>query len=157
PNAPEGKQVGYIQKAGSIYRDFNFAAAGSYVVDFKSSQRPNYPSQTLKVYCDNILIGTITPSTASFQPYSTAAFAVTAGNHQIKFVGQSDVQDATAFVDDVKITPLSTKQVVGVFESPVMSPNGWQYNPTTNNDGWIYSMQASGGSGVARNGSIFNN
>ena len=42
PNAPQGSQVAFLQKTGSISQAVNFATAGSYVISLSAAQRANY-------------------------------------------------------------------------------------------------------------------
>ena len=53
---------------------------------------------------DGNVVGTFTPSSTSYQSYSTATFTVTAGAHTITFQGlDSAGGDNTAFIDGVSI------------------------------------------------------
>lgn len=99
PTAIEGTQNALLQNSGSFYQDFNFAD-GSYKVSFYAAQRSGN-TQTIRVTCDGVIIGTITPSSStSFGLYYTNGFTVTAGTHRIKFEGTA-APDNTAFIDKV--------------------------------------------------------
>lgn len=149
PNAPEGIQCGFIQNSSTIHQDVSFAA-GTYKLTCYAAQRPDGSQQSLTVKIDNENVGTIYPTTSSFQSYSTSNFYVTAGVHRITFTG-TNVTGQTAFIDNVQLVHRPTELSTGGFESPALSPSAFQYNPTPT--GWTYSSY----SGIARNGSAFNN
>ena len=64
PNAPQGSQVAFLQKTGTISQVVNFAAAGSYVISFSAAQRGNYgtSNETVEVLVDGTVVGTFTPT-----------------------------------------------------------------------------------------------
>lgn len=101
--APEGTQTAFLQGDGTIYQDFTFAA-GIYKVNFLAAKRSsNTQTQSINVYCDALMIGTIIPtSSSSYGSYSTNGFSVTAGTHRIKFVGVLS-SDNTTFIDKVSL------------------------------------------------------
>ena len=109
PTAIEGTQNALLQNSGSFYQDFNFAD-GSYKVSFYAAQRSGN-TQTIRVTCDGVVIGTITPSSStSFGLYYTDGFTVTAGSHRIKFEGTA-AADNTAFIDKVSLVFGGNKRV----------------------------------------------
>ncbi|NDP22956.1 MAG: T9SS type A sorting domain-containing protein, partial [Paludibacter sp.] len=111
PTAPDGIQTAVIQGSGSFYQDFTFAA-GSYKITFYAAYRPiNTNTQSINVYCDDVLIGIIVPtSSASYGYYSTNSFTVSAGSHRINFAGVLSTDNST-FIDDVNL-------VLGGFKAP---------------------------------------
>ncbi len=107
PPAPQGSQVAFLQGTGSFTQSVAGWAAGSYVLTFDAAQRENYQAsqQNLNVLIDGSVVGTFTPSSTSYQSYSTAVFTVTAGTHTITFQGlDSAGGDNTAFLDAVTIS-----------------------------------------------------
>jgi len=58
--------------------------------------------QVVEVYIDSVLIGTISPSGISYEKVSLAPWAVTAGNHILKFKGTTP-DDSTVFLDDIAV------------------------------------------------------
>jgi hypothetical protein len=106
PNAPEGTQVAFLQGAdGTISQSVTFVA-GTYAVHFLAAQRGtfNQGGQTFRVLVDGNVVGTFTPSSASYAVYKTAAFTVTAGPHTLTFEGQNPKDgDNTAFIDMVSV------------------------------------------------------
>ena len=89
PPAPQGVQVAFLQGTGSFTQSVTGWAAGSYVLTFDAAQRGNLgvSQQNLEVLIDGSVVGTFTPSSTSYQSYSTLAFTVTAGTHTIEFQG----------------------------------------------------------------------
>ncbi len=116
PTAPEGTQTAFLQRAGQIYQEFTFVA-NSYKLSFYAAYRPtNTQTQSINVYCDDVLIGNIVPSSStSFGYYSTNSFTVTAGTHRIKFVGDLTT-DNTTFIDNVNF-------LLGGHKSPELTTN----------------------------------
>ena len=106
PPAPQGVQVAFLQKTGSITQTVAGWAAGTYVLTFDAAQRANggLSLQDFNVLIDGKVVATFTPSGTSYQSYSTAAFTVTAGTHTISFQGLNSAGgDNTALLDDLTI------------------------------------------------------
>jgi hypothetical protein len=102
PNAPEGKQVAFLQGTGLIRQTISFPA-GSYQVSFDAAQR-SFNVQNFQVLIDGRVIGTFTPSGFQYQSYSTSNFTVSVGSHDLTFQGlDSNGGDNTAFIDLVTI------------------------------------------------------
>ncbi len=107
PPAPQGSQVAFLQGTGSFTQSVAGWAAASYVLTFDAAQRGNFgvSQQNFNVLIDGSVVGTFTPSSTSYQSYSTAAFTVAAGTHTITFQGlDSAGGDNTAFIDAVTIS-----------------------------------------------------
>ena len=105
PNAPQGAQVAILQQTGSFSQTVTGLAAGSYVLTFEAAHRGNngVSKQDFEVLIDGRVVDTFTPSSTSYQSYSTVAFPVAGtGTHTIKFQGlDSAGGDNTAFIDAV--------------------------------------------------------
>jgi hypothetical protein len=55
---------------------------------------------------DGTVVGTITPSSSTFTPYSTGSFTITPGYHTLGLVGTGNTSDIEySFIDSVNITP----------------------------------------------------
>jgi hypothetical protein len=105
PAAPEGTQVGFLQKTGSISQAVTLAA-GTYDLTFSAAQRGNYgrSTQAVQVQVDGSVVGTFTPAGTSYATITTNSFNVAAGSHTIKFVGLNpNGGDNTALLDNVSI------------------------------------------------------
>jgi hypothetical protein len=106
PGAPEGTQVAFIQRTGSIRQSLDLAA-GFYTVSFLAAQRGNQAStQEIQVLIDGKEVGRFTPSGTDYVAYTTGVFTVTAGEHTLLFQGLNPRGgDNTAFLDKVVIAP----------------------------------------------------
>ncbi|RYY37249.1 MAG: T9SS type A sorting domain-containing protein [Sphingobacteriaceae bacterium] len=103
--APDGVQTAFIQSTGVIKQDVGFSAAGNYYLKFKASKRTCCGgTQSFNVYVDATLVGSYTPSSATFTDFTTSSFLVVKGNHTIKFVGTVS-GDNTDFIDKVELLP----------------------------------------------------
>ena len=105
-NAPEGRQVAFLQRNGSLSQMISGWATGTYQISFAAAQRGNYQAsrQDFQVLVDGQDVGTYTPTGTSYARYTTTAFTVAAGAHTIEFRGlDSAGGDNTAFLDDVHI------------------------------------------------------
>ena len=155
PNAPQGTQVAFLQKTGTISQAVISLAAGSYLISFSAAQRANFgtSNEEVQVRVDGTVVGTITPAGTSYATYTTASFNVTAGSHTITFVGvDPSGADYTAFLDQVSIDNVSPTGFTDPgFESPSLGtgPSAYQYRPT--GSAWSFS----GPAGLAGNGSGF--
>ena len=106
PPAPQGSQVAFIQSDGSFSQTVSNWVAGTYILTFEAAQRGSNQAseQNFSVLIDGTVVGTFTPSSSSYQSYSTLVFTVTAGAHTITFQGlDSAGGDNTAMIDDVQI------------------------------------------------------
>ena len=117
PPAPQGAQVAFLQQYGSFSQRVTGWAAGSYVLTFDAAQRGNFgvSQQDFEVLIDGSVVGsTFTPSSTSYQSYSTVAFPVTGtGAHTITFQGlDSAVGDNTAFLDTTTLTVNTTTPAI---------------------------------------------
>jgi hypothetical protein len=106
PSAPQGSQVAFLQKTGSMSQVVNFAAAGSYLISLSAAQRANNgtSNEAIQVLVDGTAVDAFTPSGTNYVIHTTAAFNVTAGSHTVTFVGvDPSGSDYTAFIDQTSI------------------------------------------------------
>jgi hypothetical protein len=107
PPAPQGSQVAFLQKTGSISQTLTgFASDVDYTISFEAAQRGGYPNQTINVTMDGVSIGTFTPSGTSYQLYTTNIFSPGPGPHLLEFTGvdpSDPVVDQTVFLDNIQI------------------------------------------------------
>ncbi len=103
-SAPDGVQTAFLQGTGAAAQSVSFAKAGTYQLDFKAARRGTI-AQAIQISVDGTAIGsTITPASNTFQPYSSAPFAIsTPGAHTIMLAGTRNI-DQTSFVDQVSLT-----------------------------------------------------
>jgi hypothetical protein len=108
PPAPQGVQVAFLQEKGSFSQSVPDWATGTYVLTFDAAKRGNVgvSQQNFNVLIDGSVVGTFTPTSTSYQTFSTAAFTVTtAGPLTIGFQGlDSAGGDNTDFIDAVSIS-----------------------------------------------------
>jgi hypothetical protein len=105
PTAPEGTQVGFLQKTGSFSQAVTLSA-GTYDLTFFAAQRGNTQasSQTFEVLVDGTSVGTFTPAGKSYSSLTTGSFTVRAGSRTVQFVGLNpNGGDNTALLDAVSI------------------------------------------------------
>ena len=100
---------------------------------------------------DGSVVGTFTPSSTSYQSYSTVAFPVIAGSPKITFQGlDSAGGDNTAFIDQVAVASASPSSIGDPgFEQAVVGAGQFQYGPT--GSPWTFT----GSSGISGNNSGF--
>jgi hypothetical protein len=151
PPAPEGTQVAFLQRTGEFTQIVTDLATGTYVITFDAAQRANFQTsqQDFNVLVDGVVVGTFTPSSASYQSYTTAVFNAALGPHTISFQGlDTRGGDNTAFIDAVAIVdkPLIDDQG---FEQISVGNGRFQYDPT--GSPWTFS----GGAGISGNQSAF--
>ncbi len=82
--------------------------AGTATIDFLAAGRLHYGEglgpNTIDVYLDDTLLGSVTPELDVFGPVSFTT-DVTAGSHTLRFVGDNPVSgDRTSFIDSVNVT-----------------------------------------------------
>jgi hypothetical protein len=105
PNAPDGKQVAYLQGDGTITQSVDGWAAGTYTISFDAAQRENYPgAEDFEVLIDGNVVGTYDPdaTATTYTMDTTNTFMVAAGAHTIEFEGM-DGDPYSVFLDEVKI------------------------------------------------------
>jgi hypothetical protein len=157
PNAPQGTQVAFIERTGSITQSVAGWSAGNYTVSFDAAQRGNFGTsvEDFEVLIDGNIVGTFKPTTTSYQVFTTGPFTATAGSHTIEFLGLDTAGgDNTVFLDAVSIAT-SNVPVVGDsgFEAVAVGAGNYAIDPT--GSAWTFSGVAGNGSGVSGNNSPF--
>ena len=106
PDTLDGSQAAAIEGHGTIWQDVNFAEAGDYTISFLATYRNAYNgSNPIAVLVDGVSVGSITPTSNTYQPYQTDSFSVTAGVHRITFAGLNTGGGyRTSFIDQVAIS-----------------------------------------------------
>ncbi|HJU38092.1 MAG TPA: G8 domain-containing protein, partial [Tahibacter sp.] len=103
PAAPEGQQVGLVQRKGTASWTFSVPSDGRYRLAFKAAQRLTN-AQRATVSIDGAPIGEIAPTDATFRAVEFDALSLTAGAHTLTFAGLRGPEDHTLFVDDVSVS-----------------------------------------------------
>ncbi|TLS53693.1 hypothetical protein FE782_05325 [Paenibacillus antri] len=158
-DAPEGTQSALLQTnggvAGAISQTIVFPA-GSYAISFQAAKRTSFGGQqSFAVYLDDRVLGSYTPTSGSYQAYTTDGFVIDKpGRHTIRFAATTTTGDNTAFVDAIDLVPYTPPSGPaipnGSFESPpVTASTGVQVGGAA--DGWTFNSR----SGLVKNGSVF--
>ena len=99
--APEGVQTGLLQGDAQMYQTFTFTTQ-HLGISLMAAQR-GAQKQTIDILIDNVVIGSIQPTSAVWAKYTTPTFAVIAGDHKLTIKGTNTYGgDNSAFVDDIK-------------------------------------------------------
>jgi len=112
PEAPEGRQVAFLQGNSSISQVIDgFVPGATYRVDFKAAQRKNKAEggQTWDLHLDDKPIERFEPpaTDTSYKAYH-AEFTATEPRHTLGFIGTNERGgDNTVFIDQVEITLVS--------------------------------------------------
>jgi len=128
PAAPEGTQVGFIQGNSALSQNVSGWMANTYTLSFQAAQAAgNAGREDFEVLLDNTVIATITPTSSTYQQYTTPTFTIANGGyHFLTFKGLDSAGGAnTAFLDNVQIAPGE-----GVFTTdnpaPVIADSGFE-------------------------------
>jgi hypothetical protein len=134
-HAPEGWQTAFFSSSGTntsfgvVSQTINFPAAGSYVVGLQA-QRGRAGANPVTITVDGVSVGTCSPPSAAFYPYTSNVFTVTAGNHTLTFTG-STASGVGVFtlIDAINIWPISTPVNLAlnkaVTASSTVTSGGW--------------------------------
>jgi hypothetical protein len=103
-NAPQGTQAAFLQRdGGCVSRAVSGWPAGTHSVTMQVAQRGgSLGGQTLQVFIDSTLVGTVTPPSTSWTSYTSGTTTLTAGTHLIRICGTAPSGDHTAFIDEVQ-------------------------------------------------------
>lgn len=102
PAAPEGQQVGLVQRNGTASWTFNAPTAGRYRLGLDAAQRLTN-TQRVDVRIDGVSIGELAPADSTFRTHTFDALLLSAGAHTLTLVGLRGPDDHTLFVDNVRI------------------------------------------------------
>jgi Metallo-peptidase family M12B Reprolysin-like len=102
-NAPEGVQTAFLQGAGASISQAITLTSGTYAVAFQAARRAGQ-QQTIQLLVDGVAIGAgISPTSDSFQLYTTQGFTVASGAHTIELRATVGGGFNAAFVDGVSV------------------------------------------------------
>jgi fibronectin type 3 domain-containing protein len=124
PNAPEGAQVAFLQKTGSIAQTVSGLTPGAvYAVVFSAANRATSGyngGQSWDVRVDGNVIASYAPGTAgtAYSTFSTA-FKATAASQLLSIVGTNlNSGDTTVFIDNVRMFKAPQNMPFGVIATP---------------------------------------
>ena len=98
-----GGQVALIQNYGTITQTVPGWPAGTFTLTVVAAQRTTNGAtlMPITVRVDGVAVATITPTDATYRPYTTPAFTLTAGSHAVQFFATA--ANATVFLDNVTL------------------------------------------------------
>lgn len=127
-SAPQGTQVAFLQKSGTISQTLSgFAPGGVYTITFSAANRATSgfnAKQSWNVKKDGTVIASFSNIPTTYADY-TASFTASASAHTLSFVGTSG-SDATVFLDNIRIS--STPPAAPANLSAAASPSNSQIN-----------------------------
>ena len=104
--APEGWQTAFFSSnntlAGAISQTINFPSSGTYAVNFQAQMGRN-GGVPLTVSIDGTTVGTYTPPSKAYYPFTTPTFTVSGGNHTLKIACPLTAAGPFTMVDAVNI------------------------------------------------------
>jgi arylsulfate sulfotransferase len=112
PDAPQGTQVAFLQRTGTISESVYFPADGTYLIDLSAAQRGNNgtSNERVDVRVDGTVVAIFVPVGTDYATYTTGSFRMTAGFHTVTFAGVApDGADYTALLDRVNIDPVAPR------------------------------------------------
>jgi hypothetical protein len=151
PDAPEGVQVAFVQRTGTITRNVGGLTPGmTYHLVFSAAQRAVYVNggQTWRVAVDGDTIATFHPG-ASPTAYSgyCATFTASATSHGIAFAGtNTNGGDNTVFIDDVRLVPACLPAPTGLSATAGILQAALQWTPVEGADGYVIKRFDAGNS-----------
>ena len=128
--APEGEQTAFMKDGdAAITQVITFTSSDNFAISFKASRRFAAWNQTFHVFLGADHLGTFTPTTNTFESYTTNSIFVTAGLHNLRFQNTTAGGERTVFIDDISTHQVanSTFQVNGSISTGI-------YNLQTDGD-----------------------
>ena len=125
PPAPEGKQVAFLQRTGSISQALSGLQSGAvYQITFSSANRatPGFnEGQSWEARIDGVSIASFPPGAAgtAYSEFS-ATFTASAASHLLSLVGTGS-SDRTVFIDNVRVVGLVPSAPTGLNASVISS------------------------------------
>ncbi len=110
PPSPNGTHVAFIQGGSSLIQTVVDWSTGSYQVSLSVAQCGvgDQSGEGIQVLLDGAVVGSIMPSSTSYQTYTTPNFPVTAGSHALSFRGlDASGKGNTVLIDGVGVGEVS--------------------------------------------------
>jgi len=150
PSAPEGVQVAFVQRTGSLNQAVTGLVPGmTYHLLFSAAQRAVYVSggQTWNVSLDGTPIASYKPGTSptAYSGYS-ASFTATAPTHDLAFVGtNTNGGDNTVLLDQVRLMAASLSAPTGLSAAAGILEANLQWNAVEQASGYVIRRSTAGG------------
>ena len=100
PDAPQGKQVAFVQETGELSQLIASMTGGAtYAIQFDAAQRAGYPNQTISIALDGQELCEITPTSTDYESYACSfqAPAKESPNENSLLLTDGVLSTATAF------------------------------------------------------------
>jgi hypothetical protein len=125
PNG-QGNQAAFVQRAGWIQQTVSNVSPGQYRISFDLAQRAAGQLQPLRVYFGGQQVGFAQTTSTGYVRYRTPAFEADFDDGApvtITIQGMSVTNDATAFVDQIRLEPVDdvAQPLQGGFEAPLLN------------------------------------
>lgn len=152
PLAPEGDQVAFLQKTGTISQAVVGLQTGTvYQITFSAANRatPGFNTgQSWEVQIDGVTVARFPPGSAgtAYSDFS-ATFKASATSHLLTFAGTNQSSgDCTVLIDDVRMSPLTSMPPSSLVATPGNARVSLSWQSATNATG--YTVKRS----LAKNG-----
>lgn len=124
PSAPEGEQVAFLQKTGTVSQSLVGLQAGTaYQITFSAANRATSGfngGQSWEVQIDGVPVARFLPGSAgaAYSEFS-ATFKATATSQLLTFAGTNEnAGDCTVLIDDVKVSAVASTPPTGLIATP---------------------------------------
>ena len=155
--APQGVQIGYLQGSSTFTQTITVPVAGTYRLSFSASNRPDHDADHLAVQIDGVPVISLLSSEinngGAFKSYSVDLGTLSAGPHELKFVGTSPGGDTATAIDDVQIIQ-TTGNIRGTL--PIGTRVAISAGATLELNGASQTLAGLGGSGRVVNSTLTN-
>ncbi len=110
--APDGKQVGFVQRIPQGLTNFSTSVTGltpgsNYSVTIRAAQRPGFPSHGVTVKVQGTPIGTFIPPDTNFTAFTTSAFQALGTSATIELFSAATGVDAAVGIDSITVSSAS--------------------------------------------------
>ncbi len=122
PSSPDGTHVAFIQGGSSLIQTVVDWSTGNYQVSLSVAQSGlgDQSGEGIQVLLDGAVVGSVMPSSTTYQVYTTPNFPVTAGSHALSFRGL----DPSGKGNTVLMDGVGVAQVSGQSDTAPAAPSG---------------------------------
>lgn len=113
PAPKHGRQVAFLQSGGGAFgtiwmKATNLTAGKTYRINFSLSQRPGFPTNSVRLYVSNQLIWDAVPgSNQAFATYSSSVFVAQSSSVEVRFSSSPTSDDTGSGLDAVSISQIN--------------------------------------------------
>jgi alpha-L-rhamnosidase len=138
PHAPEGEQVAFLQKTGTISQSAAGLQAGTvYQITFSAANRATADfdaAQSWEIQIDGVPVASFPPGSAgaAYSDFS-ATFKASAASHLLTFAGTNQNSgDATVLIDDIRMEAVASTPPAGLIATPGNAQVSLSWQSSTN-------------------------